>query len=262
MSDSQFVPFIGKEVKLGKAPARHDDRTLKLASYKTATLPTPPKVYAAAKKVPSFPMLANDQYGDCTCAAAGHMEEVWTSYGTLYTPTDAEALDFYWNTANPPVEPCPPGGPGDTGRVELDVLNYWRSNGFGADKRKITAYASVNVHDVTEVKQAVWLFGGVYIGIALPITAQNQSKWTVVPDAGPDGEPGSWGGHAVNVTAYTPDTLTVVTWGRRLEMSWGFWQEYVDEAYAVLSPEWFEANGNSPTGFNLSQLQADLSGIR
>lgn len=255
---AQYVPFVGKEVRLGKAPARFDPNTLKLAAYKTVSLPTPPKTYAAATKVPTFPMFANDEYGDCTCAAVAHQEQVWTSYLNPYTPTVAETLDFYWLTGNCP--PCPPGGAGDTGRVEIDVLNDWKNIGFGEAKHKIAGYTEVNIHDVTEVKQAVWLFGGLYIGIQLPITAQSQREWKLVPRGGTNAEPGSWGGHAVNVTAYTADTLTVITWGQRLEMTWGFWQEYVDEAYAVLSSEWATATA-SPTGFNFSQLEADLASI-
>lgn len=254
MSDHQYVPFVGTNVKLGKLPPKIDSRTLQLASYKTAALPTPPKTYAAANKVSSFPMFANDEFGDCTCAAVAHQEEVWTSYTKLYTPTTQEVLDFYFLH----TPPCAPGGPGDTGRVELDVLNDWKNIGFGANKHKIAGYAAVNVHDVTEVKQAIWLFGGLYIGIALPITAQSQRKWKLV-NGGYDSEPGSWGGHAVNVVAYTGDSVTVATWGQRLQMTWGFWQEYVDEAYAVLSSEW--AAATSPTGFNFTQLQSDLSSI-
>src|SRR4051794_38648174 len=98
MSESHYVPIVGKEVKVGKSPAKQDDRTLQFANYKTASLPVPPKSYAAATKVPSFPMLGNDAYGDCTAVTAAHMEQVWTSYNTPYTPTYEETLDFYWKT--------------------------------------------------------------------------------------------------------------------------------------------------------------------
>lgn len=256
------LAFNPAEVKLGKLAPKLDPRTLKFAKYATAELPAAPDTLDLSTKVATFPMLANDQFGDCTCAAAGHMEEVWTSFTTPYVPTDAEALDFYWATANPPVKPCPPGGDGDTGRVELDVLKVWKGSGFGDEKRKISAFASVNVKNVTEVKQGAWLFGGLYIGVALPVSAQTQKVWDVVADAGANGEAGSWGGHAINVVAYDDKTVTVVTWGALLQMTWAFWNEYVDEAYAILTSEWIEANGDSPTGFDLASLQSDLADIQ
>jgi len=49
----------------------------------------------------------------------------------------------------------------------------------------------------SQIATAIWLFGGAYIGIQLPIRAQNQDVWDVPSDLGLDDVPGSWGGHAV-----------------------------------------------------------------
>ena len=70
--------------------------------------------------------------------------------------------------------------------------------------------------------------------------------------------PGSWGGHAVNVVAYDDRTLTVVTWGRLQEMTWAFWERYVDESYAIISPDFLDA-GKAPNGFDLAALRRDLA---
>jgi hypothetical protein len=53
---------------------------------------------------------------------------------------------------------------------------------------------------IPEIATAIWLFGGAYIGVELPISAQNQDVWDVAD--GPDAEPGSWGGHAVYLVGY------------------------------------------------------------
>lgn len=240
-------PALGHHVSLGRLPKRTDDRTLQLASYKQASLPAAPPVTQWGVKVPSFPMYANDHLGDCTCAAVGHMEQIWTSQaGQIWTPTETEVMNMYWAT-----------GTQDTGRVELDVLNYWRNQGFGDQQHKIAGYVQVNPLNHAEVKEAAFLFGGLYIGIALPLSAQSQTFWKLTN--GPDAAPGSWGGHAVNVTAYCGSYLVVATWGMRMKMSWGFWNKYVDECYAVLSPDWFNSASTSPSGYNFAQLQADLS---
>ena len=83
--------------------------------------------------------------------------------------------------------------------------------------------------------------------------------WAVPPQgtSGP-GAPGSWGGHAVPVVAYDPRGLTVITWGKALRMTWGFWQAYCDEAYGILSPD-FLAKGKAPNGFDLATLKSDLA---
>lgn len=248
---STHFSALGTHVKLGRAPQRVDERTAKFATYTTTALPAAPSKIAWGTHVPTFPMYGNDRLGDCTCATVGHQAQVWTSMnGEIWTPTEQEVLDLYWAT-----------GSEDTGRVEIDVLNYWRNVGFGQRQDKIAGYMQVNTRNFAEVKQAIWLFGGLYIGIALPITAQNQSVWKLVSNAGTDAQPGSWGGHAVNVTAYNSSYITVATWGMRMRMSWGFWNKYVDEAYAVLSPDWATGAKAAPSGFNFGQLQTDLAAL-
>ncbi|MGO8790269.1 MAG: hypothetical protein ACLQVL_23205 [Terriglobia bacterium] len=55
---------------------------------------------------------------------------------------------------------------------------------------------------IPDIATAIWLFGGAYIGVELPITAQNQDVWDVPANPGPNDEPGSWGGHAVYLVGY------------------------------------------------------------
>jgi hypothetical protein len=57
-------------------------------------------------------------------------------------------------------------------------------------------------HPIPDIATAIWLFGGAYIGVELPISAQNQDVWDVPANPGPNDEPGSWGGHAVYVVGY------------------------------------------------------------
>jgi hypothetical protein len=61
------------EFKLGKAPARHDPRTLKFAALIKARI-TIPKQYDFDQQHPGVPtpMFANDRYGDCVMAGRAH----------------------------------------------------------------------------------------------------------------------------------------------------------------------------------------------
>ena len=83
-----------KKLKLGKQLARHDPRTLLLASYVTPALPTPPAQADLTTKVNSWGMMENDQLGDCTCAAAGHLIMEWTANAgkKIVTPTDKQIV--------------------------------------------------------------------------------------------------------------------------------------------------------------------------
>jgi hypothetical protein len=238
---------------LGKLPVRTDVRTLSLARYvDQLVLPPPPRTFAETAKVGSWPLYANDRIGDCTTAAAGHMIEAWTAAvrGQAVVLTDEDVLDAFEHVKR--VDPLT----GEEGAVELEVLQYWRKHGIG--EHRIGAFARVSVHNRRLVETGAWLFGGLYIGLQLPLTAQQQDVWDWTGSLAGDAKPGSWGGHAVDVVAYDGRGVTVVTWGRLKQMTWEFWDRYCDEAYAILSED-FLAGGKAPNGFDLAALKADLA---
>jgi hypothetical protein len=255
------------KLKLGKQPARHDPRTLLFATYATAALPAPPASLdlTAKVKVP-WGMMDNAQIGDCTCAAAGHLLMEWTANAQSKTviPTDAQIIAAYSAITgyNPKT------GANDNGAQEIDVLNYWRQTGIAG--HKIQAYMALEPSNHTHIMDGTWIFGGCYIGLALPKSAQAQTSnkqiWSVPPSGtGGDGAPGSWGGHAVPVVAYDSRSLTVVTWGALQTMTWGFWAAYCDEAYAIISPDFLEQKKGQPVtpdGFDVQQLLEDLSDLK
>jgi hypothetical protein len=255
------------KLKLGKHTPRHDPRTLLLATYAKPSLPAPPaKLNLAAKVKGPWGMMDNDQLGDCTCAAAGHLIMEWTAnaQSTMATPPDSEIVAAY--SAITGYNPT--SGANDNGAVELDVLNYWRQQGIAG--HKIQAFVALEPSNQTHVMDAIWIFGGCYIGMALPKSAQaqtsNKQTWSVPPQGtGGDGAPGTWGGHAVPVVAYDSRGLTVVTWGDVQTMTWGFWSAYCDEAYAILSPDFLKQKAGkttAPNGFAIDQLQEDLADLK
>ena len=238
--------------KLGKKPKRHDPRTLKLAKYLTTALPTPPTAIDNSTLIANWTMDLNDQYGDCTIASAAHLVDLWNAANKnpSIVPND-QVLSAYEAVGG--FNPKDPST--DQGCALLDVLNYWKNTGmFGGNK--ILAYMSVNPKNLTEIWQAVYLFGGLYIGVELPITSQDQAEWTFVPNT-PDNEAGSLGGHGIPIVGYTATALKVITWGAPLIMDNTFSMNYADEMYAVLDPTWL-LNGKCPTGFDLPTLQSDI----
>jgi len=238
---------------LGKLPVRTDVRTLSLGRYvDPALLPPPPAAFDEATGIDTWPMYANDRIGDCTTAAAAHMIEAWTAAGrgqAVELPELAVRDAFEHVKRTDPVI-------GEEGAVELEVLRYWRKTGIGG--HRIGAYARVAVHDHRLVQTAAWLFGGLYIGLQMPLIAQVQPVWDWTGSLSGPALPGSWGGHAVDVVRYDRHGLTVVTWGRLQELTWSFWGRYCDEAYCILSDD-FLKQGKSPNGFDLAALEADLA---
>lgn len=245
--------------KLGKHLPQFDSRTLLFGKYLTATLPPPPAAVDYSKPVSVWPMMGNDQYGDCICAAAGHMIEEWTANtGTEKTVSDAQILTAYNHFAK---------GVADAGANMLDVLKYWRKTGIGGDK--ITVFTQLEPKNDSQARDAVNLFGNCYIGVALPDFAVApgtdflQTPW-VVPPQGPVGNatPNPQNGHCIPAVGYDSRNLYVVTWGALKSMSWQFYDAYMDEAFAVLSSDWINKKvGTAPSGFNMIALQQDLAAV-
>jgi hypothetical protein len=121
----------------------------------------------------------------------------------------------------------------------------------------------VDLKNTTQIKQAIYLFGNVYLGLALPMTAADQiragKRWTVVSTSG-SGKPGSWGGHAINLAYYNSQTWGSLTWSQKQGMSRAFLKDYADEGYVVLTPEWINsATKKAPNGFDWPGLQQALT---
>ena len=138
----------------------------------------------------------------------------------------------------------------------MNVLSSWQKSAFY--RHKLIAFVDPPVANLDLIRQAINLFGGVYVGVSLPLTAQTQDIWDVVPGNGANAKAGSWGGHAVFVPKYDATSFTCITWGALKTMTLDFWNAYVDEAHALLSQDWIDSKG-SPSGFKLEQLQSDLS---
>jgi len=241
--------------KLGRKAIKTDTRTLKLARYLTPNLSAPPPSADWTRGITAWGMMLNDTLGDCTIAGVAHAIQVFSANtGSMVTVPDA-TVEKYYEQWDGYVE----GNPStDNGGCELDVLNDWRQQGFAGNV--LTAFADPSPSNLDEVRQSIALFGGVYIGLSLPLTAQNQDVWDVVRNGGANAASGSWGGHCVFVLKYDEKTFTCITWGQLKTMTVAFWKKYCDEAHTLLAQSWLAANG-SPSGFDQAQLEADLGAI-
>ncbi len=222
---------------LGKAPAKKDKRNFKLAAL-LKVLPPVPASWDYDLAHPKFqiplPMFGNDEFGDCVIAGRAHqtLRFETVEQNTVIALKDSDVLREYWKEE---------GGKGpafDNGLVVLDSLNLWRKQGWRAAGRKYTiyAFAQVNQKNHTEVEAAIFLLTGAGAGLSLPKSAQAQitagQVWDVT--TGPGAAPGSWGGHYVYLTGYTPQGPVCVTWGQKQAMTWAFLDKYCDELYGIV----------------------------
>jgi len=256
------MPPEGFRYRLGKRPKRVDARTLQFRRYLTTALPPPPDSVDWQSRVPAsaWNIDGNDQYGDCTVAAAAHMIETWTYNADPGAPVNippATVVSDYFALT---------GGP-DDGLDLLTVLNAWRGNGLptgGPQPDRISAYAELTPGNQMEIEQAVALFGGAYIGVVLPDYVLQQAlgaPWAL-PASGPAPPADPNNGHCVPLLGYDGTYFYCLTWGAVTPVTPAFLAAYMDEGYAVLSPDWIEtAGGEAPSGFDLAQLQADLAAI-
>lgn len=240
--------------RLGRKALKTDSRTLRLARYMKALGP-PPAAVNWAKGISQFGMMLNDQLGCCTIAGIGHAIQVWTANVSAEVTIPDSIIQNYYSTWDGYV----PGDPStDNGGIELNVLQDWKAQGFSG--HLLTAYADPTVSNLVEVRQAINLFLGLYIGFNVTNQVmENDDDPTIPWDM--TGDTSSAGGHCVYVIGYDAQFVYVISWGQIYKMTWAYWSANVDEAHALLSPDLISSKGLSASGFNTTQLLADLSAI-
>lgn len=181
---------------------------------------------------------------NCTVAGAAHGVTVYHGMVSQeHVPAQSEVIRIYNHLT----------GGVDSGLYLLDVIKYWR--GTGIEESKIYAYANVSPHNHEHVKQAIAIFGGLFMGF------QCQEKVLDEFRARKPWQPGKKinAGHAVYVAGYDYSGVEVLTWGTIQQGTWAWWDEHVDECYALLPPE-AKVEGFT-TGFDFARLKKDLSEV-
>lgn len=246
-------------LKLGKAPATHDDKDLLFTQFEVIAKPPPAASVGFGHKgvVPQWGMLGNDAHGDCVWAGAAHETIMWNAIAGMAVPFDDKSVlsDYAAVAGFDPIT-----GANDNGTNMRDAMNYRRHTGIVdtlGKRHLIGGYVALEPGNWNQLLQALFVFDAVAIGIQFPSSAMaqfNQGKpWQVVPGAKIEG------GHYVPVVGRPGLTmLDIVTWGRVQQMTKSFYRRYADEAYGILSTETLK-KGKSAEGYDLAGLQKALS---
>ena len=252
------------KIKFGRLPPIEDSRTFELSGYlQKENLPLIPRRYNWGRKIRDnkWGDLGNLKINLCTCAVAGHFVMAWSSnIGRLKRPNNEAILNAYSAVAG--YNPDKPES--DEGVEAIKVLKYWRKNEIAGNK--IIAFAKLEDKNREQLIQTIYLFGGCYVGVNLPKSAERQfnttKKWTI-PRGGKkrDAKAGSWFGHAVLIVGYKDEELRIVTWGEEIIMTMDFWETYSVESYAVFS-EAFIKDDKTPTGVDVNILRNDIETLQ
>jgi len=202
-------------------------------------------------------VMLNDRLGDCTCAAFFHAIQVWTfNCGNMVTYSDNDVKLLY-EKADGYVDG---DSSTDQGGNENHVLDYLLSQGATTSDgkvQKIAAFVQLNEQNHDHIKSAVYDCGVVYLGFSVPsYILPPDGDAPPVWDINPSWDKQYEGGHAVIIAGYDDNGVKVISWGKYYTMTWNFWDAFVDQAFAMTSPDWINAKGVNPLGLSLDQLDS------
>lgn len=250
--------------KLGRNRPTALVRSLHLRNYLMRTYPPAPVSddWTPEAMASLNQMYLNDQLGDCVIACGAHLEGVLTgnASGTPIVYTNDQIVQQYSAISGYNGTPQT-----DNGCDEQTALNYWQQNGF-AGGTKFAGWIRVNGADPTETRAAINLFGNLVFGVELPDAWLESMPspgftWDVAGNADPDN------GHCFGGFGYVPGKIKISTWGMTGWITDAAVAQYGadtqgGELYTVLSEDWLsKVTTLSPSGFDWSQLQADLQAI-
>jgi len=233
---TEFTPF---EFKLGRAPAVRPALACLHTYFDGQTLPKAPTKCEWAMKV-QYPMALNGTYGDCVVAGHIHLSQaVAQENGGVYTyPGDPAVQAEYFKLT----------GGADTGLVESNFLMTAQQNQILGSQ--IEVFCPFDHTDLEEVKSVIYTFGGVFLGVNLPQSAENQFPG-----------PPIIGGHCVVAIGYDAEGVFLVTWGQVIKATWAWFSTYVEEAYAILYTEQVQQGRGPLKQLDIARLRADIASL-
>lgn len=222
-----------------------------------------PSVCSYTAKLPSsLGVMLNNLLGCCAEAGYGHALQVWSVAAgkPILTVPDSSVEALYG------TQGYVPGNPGtDRGTVLQSLLTYLvqTQNPVGG-LPKLAAFVELDPTNEDDLNRATYESGLIYLGFSVPAYAQ-QALDTLgsTLDVVSGGDTTVVGGHCVLSAGYRPGLREIISYGNAgYAMTTAFWKANVDEAYALVSPEFCEANGLTPLGQTIEFWDQQMVAIR
>ncbi len=187
----------------------------------------------------AFPMLGNDQYGDCFYVAPAHYTQSIVAYstGSQIAFDKTKLVNRYLKISG-----------GDNGLSDDDIFPEWENGIVGpGGPYKILDYATIDPADPKSVKAAFYHLGGGLTTHSLRTTWEANIRpgmvWTN------DGRIDPNAGHAVHQAGVNPDgTFKTITWGMEVKLTESGLANSDAEVIVVVAKDWFDAKGYTPNG--------------
>ena len=249
--------------KLGKLEPRKLLSTPAFGDYLDKATSWPgvaPRGWEYAVKPTDLEMLGNDQYGDCAEAGAMHLIQVETANtGKPLHATLKQTLDLYTAITGFNARESST----DQGTCLIDLLKYWKSEGIKVTDangkvvtHKILGWASLDLNSFAQMRYASDVFGGTYLGIKCPQSAEDDTdNWTYVPDSP------IMGGHCITGVGQGSAGVHIASWGMFIPATKEFMLNLMDEGYCIVSEAWLNAQGKSPSGLDLNGLTTAMKAL-
>lgn len=214
-------------------------------------IPPLPAVWKPFVGNPDHQYLGNDVVGDCVAACMGHIIN-HLSYlaGGPILVDRAQALAFYqtitrWNGKV--------GDPSDLGSYIQDAMTLLVEDGLAGFKINAFAelkllynytgaafgFVTIDNTDRAMLKQCAYDFGGVILGLQLPLSALTKfhagQPWTLNKRDALDG------GHCIVIVGWDETWAYCYTYGQCIKVAWDFIEFYVYESYVIATDRIFDA---------------------
>lgn len=207
-------------------------------------------------------MLGNDRIGDCVAVTWANSRKLVTGFlgGSEKYPSFEQVIELY-KTQNPDFDPNGnwrtngPQSVADGGMVIQTALEHLVANG-GPDGTHLVAFAKVDHTNLEEVKAALSIFGGAWLGVM--VTDANEKAFDT-------GQPWDYysndkelGGHAILAGGYSADAhkdVAFVTWGEETNYTDPAWYNLVEEFWVTIWPEHLQDRAFQE-GVDLAELGA------
>lgn len=243
LANGQKVTLVPREQLRLKGPVK----TLVIPKHLPglmAAIPSAPATFDGSKgRSIKYPILGNDQEGDCYLADALHCVQTWTGNNGPAAQFDVRAvLALYEQMSG-----------GDNGLNDSDVFPPWISKGFFG--HKILDYMTIVPTDDNAIRLGLWLFcGGSWTCSLLSGWLNATAPGTVWDET--MGRPNPNAGHAMHLSGYDPTYYFDETWAIDpcIRLTPGGLKAADPEVTVQFSLEMFNAAGYAPNGLHYTVL--------
>lgn len=256
--------------RMGRSARKHSPRIPHLSSLMGSKhrrmVPIPVDRDWSTRMPDDLGVMLNDSLGCCTASSKFHDRQARTfvASGNMVTESDTCVQLLYERSCG-----YVPGDPStDLGGNIQDVLTYLLTKGLpvgdGSASLKIDAFVEIDPRNPDDLMLAIDQCGLIDVGFNVPafLMPDDGSPPPLVWDVQPSNRR-IIGGHDITQPGRVNGLYRTISWGRKdYQMTEAFFEEYVDEAYAVITEEWVTATGKTPFGLGLADWRALMEALK